>query len=156
MMTIPRVISVTQANKMLPLLTCIVKSIVGTWDEIIQLRQKLEYAEKGAPIAVENRWNPEEIKEYLNHLIDKVNGYIHEVEDLGCFVQEFKRGIINFPTLCNGRKVFLCWVLGEDAVVHWHELDESFADRTRIVRLSDFLVKAPTDKPKVIRAREEG
>ena len=31
-----------------------------------------------------------------------------------------------------GRLVFLCWRLGEDAVTHWHELDAGVAGRQPI------------------------
>ena len=71
-------------------------------------------------------------------LIDRINGYIREIEDLGCFVQEFKRGVINFPTLYVGRKVFLCWRPGDEEVRYWHELDESFTERTPIRDFRDF------------------
>ena len=65
------------------------------------------------------------------------------MEELGCFVEEFKRGIVNFPSLYNGRKVFLCWHPGEDHVGHWHELDETFNDRVIIRDAKEFLYQKP-------------
>jgi hypothetical protein len=64
-------------------------------------------------------------------------------EDIGAFVEEFKRGIVNFPTLYHGRKVFLCWSSSEDddSVIAWHELDEGFNDRVTIRRPAAFLQK---------------
>lgn len=137
-------ISLQRANKMLPLIKSIVDNLVTTWDEIIQSRTKLEYAEKNLPPATENSWSADEIKATLNYLIDKINGYIREVEELGCFVEEFKRGVINFPSLYRGRKIFLCWMQGEEVVGHWHELDEGFVDRRQILNADDFLLEEPT------------
>lgn len=143
-LTRSRFISVPTANNMIPLLTSITKSIVEAWEEIIQQRHRLEGLEKGFTAEMEVV-DPEreiaDVKAQLNHLIDKINDYIREVEDLGCFVEEFKRGIINFPCLYSGRKVFLCWALGEDAVTHWHELDETFNDRTPIHDIGQFLTR---------------
>ena len=94
-------VTVDDANRMLPLLEKVVVDIVSVWDEIIQKRTELECLEKN-PIRVDSEntaQSSQQLKLELNGLIDRINGYIREVEDLGCFVQEFKRGVINFPTL---------------------------------------------------------
>ena len=144
-----RLVSIEEGNRMLPLLRRIVKDITKKWELIIYKRTELEYLEKGFDSSHGNlsdedrKATTEGLKQDLNYLIDKINSYIREVEDLGCFVEEFKRGIINFPSLYNGRKVFLCWTPGEETVVHWHELDESYNDRVRIKDFSDFLCQKP-------------
>jgi hypothetical protein len=33
----------------------------------------------------------------------------------------------------DGREVYLCWLLGEDEVGHWHELDAGFAGRQSLL-----------------------
>jgi hypothetical protein len=144
-----RLVSIEEGNRMLPLLRRIVKDITKKWELIIYKRTELECLEKGfdsthGELSEEERESRiEGLKQDLNYLIDKINSYIREVEDLGCFVEEFKRGIINFPSLYNGRKVFLCWTPDEDTVTHWHELDESYNDRVRIKDFSDFLCQKP-------------
>ena len=139
-----RLISIDEADLMLPLLRRIVTDIMQKWELIIYKRTELECLEKGiessddlSPQDKESK--VEQLKSDLNYLIDKINSYIREVEDLGCFVEEFKRGIINFPSLYCGRKIFLCWVPNEDKVGYWHELDESFKDRNAIEDASEFL-----------------
>ncbi len=140
------VISIQEANRMLPLLRQIVRDIMSHWERIILKRTELECLEKDIRGAACGS-NPEsgrathtaELKAELNYLIDKINSYIREVEDLGCFVEEFKRGIINFPSLFHGRKVFLCWKPEESEVLHWHELDETFKDRVKIRDVGEFL-----------------
>src|SRR4029453_11457194 len=110
-----KLISIEEANRMFPLLRQIVADIMVNWERIIYKRTELECLEKGVDSAGSTQ-NPKEreetllsLKQELNYLIDRINCYIREVEELGCFVEEFKRGIINFPSLHNGRKVFLCW-----------------------------------------------
>jgi hypothetical protein len=38
-------------------------------------------------------------------------------------------GLVDFPSLMDGRIVYLCWRLGEPEVLHWHELKSGFAGR---------------------------
>ncbi len=141
-----KVISIQEANRMLPLLRLIVRDIIKHWEMIISKRTELECIEKEMqPRAGSRDQEPEssrqvaDLKTDLNYLIDRINNYIREVEQLGCFVEEFKRGIINFPSLFHGRKVFLCWKPDEEDVSHWHELDGSFKDRLKIRDVGEFL-----------------
>ena len=144
-----KLISIEEANRMLPLLRRIVGDITRNWEQIIYKRTELECLEKGVDSGggslgpKERDGSLQGLKQELNCLIDRINNYIREVEDLGCFVEEFKRGIINFPSLYNGRKVFLCWKPDEDSVSHWHELDESFNDRMKIHNVHEFLYQKP-------------
>lgn len=145
-----RLISIDEANRMLPLLRTIVRDIMSSWEEIIYKRTELECIEKGPAdagvptVSAENREaTVQNLKHELNYLIDRINNYIREVEELGCFVEEFKRGILNFPSLYCGRKVFLCWKPDEDEVRFWHELDESFNDRVQIRDVREFLCEKP-------------
>ena len=147
-----KLVTLEEAKQMLPLLRSIVSDIRVSWGKIIEKRTELECFEKekgsrgeeeSSPGAEEWKRRPDALKEELNGLIERINNYIREVEDLGCFVEEFKRGIINFPSLYHGRKVFLCWSFGEDDVGHWHELDESFSDRVKIEHPEHFLQQQP-------------
>jgi hypothetical protein len=38
-------------------------------------------------------------------------------------------GLVDFPGEREGRRVWLCWRMGEDRVGHWHELDAGFRSR---------------------------
>ena len=154
-----KLVSIEEANRMLPLLRSIVDDIRYCWEQIIAKRTRLETLEKGQEGAEADAGDTfggedevaqeiTDVKSDLNRLIERINNYIREVEDLGCFVEEFKRGIINFPSLYHGRKVFLCWGLGEEAVGNWHELDESFNDRVKIHDPSQFLNSDPKVKQK--------
>ena len=112
-----KILSLEETNRMLPLLRQIVRDIMEHWNLIIAKRAELESIEKGTPVtAAGPEVKLQEVKQELNYLIDKINQYIKEVEGLGCFVEEFKRGIINFPSLYHGRKIFLCWHPGEEHV----------------------------------------
>ena len=137
-----RILSLDETNRMLPLLRRIVQDIMDHWNQIIAKRAELEALESckiETSDAAPAQGRAIEVKQDLNTMIDRINQYIKEVESLGCFVEEFKRGIVNFPSLYHGRKVFLCWNPSEPRVGHWHELDETFNDRVKIKDENDFL-----------------
>jgi hypothetical protein len=56
---------------------------------------------------------------------------INELESLGVQIKDFDRGLVDFPSLRDGRVVLLCWQLGDgDQVEWWHDVDAGFAGRT--------------------------
>ncbi len=56
-----------------------------------------------------------------------------ELEALGIQIKDYGRGLIDFPSLRDGRVVLLCWQLGEgDQIEWWHETEAGFAGRQPI------------------------
>jgi hypothetical protein len=47
-------------------------------------------------------------------------------------IKDFSRGLIDFPSLHDGREIFLCWEKDEDDIEFWHDLDSGFAGREKI------------------------
>jgi hypothetical protein len=47
----------------------------------------------------------------------------------GIVVRDVEQGLIDFPGLREGRQIYLCWRLGEDAVNFWHDRETGFAGR---------------------------
>ena len=41
-------------------------------------------------------------------------------------------GLVDFPAEREGERVYLCWLLGEEHVAHWHPLDTGFSGRRRL------------------------
>ena len=53
-----------------------------------------------------------------------------KLEALGVQLKDYERGLIDFPTMRDGRVVLLCWQLGEgDTIEWWHDLEAGFAGR---------------------------
>lgn len=56
-----------------------------------------------------------------------------EITDIGVQVKDYSRGLIDFPSVREGRIVLLCWQLGEpDEIEWWHEVEDGFAGRQRL------------------------
>lgn len=54
------------------------------------------------------------------------------VEAYGCVIRDHAKGLIDFPSLLDGREVYLCWKLGESEITSWHEIDGGFAARKSV------------------------
>jgi hypothetical protein len=52
-----------------------------------------------------------------------------ELRDLDVVLRDLDRGLLDFPSLRDGREVYLCWQEGEDAIRFWHEPDTGFGGR---------------------------
>lgn len=59
---------------------------------------------------------------------------LEKLEILGCVLKDLEEGLVDFPHRFEGREVFLCWKRGEKNVNHWHEVEEGFEHRQRILR----------------------
>ncbi len=58
-----------------------------------------------------------------------INGLIERATDLGVEVKDLEMGLVDFPSERDGRKVYICWKLGEERVAFWHELSVGYASR---------------------------
>ena len=54
---------------------------------------------------------------------------VAELQDLEVVLRDLDRGLLDFPSLRDGREVYLCWQDGEDAIRFWHEPEAGFAGR---------------------------
>jgi hypothetical protein len=52
-----------------------------------------------------------------------------ELRELEVVLRDLDRGLLDFPSLRDGREIYLCWQEGEDAISFWHEPEAGFAGR---------------------------
>ena len=60
---------------------------------------------------------------------NKIQKLLDRVEEIGAFVKDLDRGLVDFPHLRDSQEVFLCWMVGEKKIGYWHDLDSGFAGR---------------------------
>ncbi|MBK7707503.1 MAG: DUF2203 domain-containing protein [Acidobacteria bacterium] len=66
---------------------------------------------------------------YVNRLYE-VGRIATELHETGIQLKDYSRGLIDFPSLKEGRVVLLCWQLDDaDELEWWHELEGGFAGR---------------------------
>jgi hypothetical protein len=52
-----------------------------------------------------------------------------ELRERQIVLRDLDRGLIDFPSLRDGREVYLCWEEGEPEIAFWHEPGTGFAGR---------------------------
>lgn len=68
-------------------------------------------------------------RDQVEYAAGDLQEHIAELEDLGVELKGIDEGLCDFPSLRDGRVVYLCFRLGEDDIEYWHELDTGFAGR---------------------------
>ncbi|HET7037015.1 MAG TPA: DUF2203 domain-containing protein [Thermomicrobiaceae bacterium] len=65
----------------------------------------------------------------LGSLTAAIRGGLQQLAALGVEVKDVDSGLVDFPSLREGRIVYLCWRLDEPTIAYWHELDTGFLGR---------------------------
>ncbi len=110
----------SEAKKTLPLVKKIVKDILSTAKEIKLLAEESEGD-------VQN--DPQFIK-----LINEVNSFLKELEEIGCFFKDvnFSIGLVDFPSVIDNKEVYLCWRSDEEDILYYHDIDAGYMGRKLI------------------------
>ena len=118
-MTRPKVFTLQQAVKTLPLIKKIVVDILKTGQSIRELSVEME--------------KPEEDPE-INRLMDLLDELFEEMEALGCYYKDwnFTVGLVDFPSKINGKEVMLCWRSDEEDIHYFHDAEAGYAGRRPI------------------------
>jgi hypothetical protein len=61
--------------------------------------------------------------------VQETKDSLAEIDSIGVQVKDLEQGLLDFPSLMDGKPVLLCWKLGEPAIAHWHTAEEGFAGR---------------------------
>ncbi len=79
------------------------------------------------------KWNggSDQGVDYLNAVL-KYNDLMHKIEGMGCEVKGIREGLVDFPSLREGREVYLCWRMPEKEILFWHDLNTGFSGRKPI------------------------
>jgi hypothetical protein len=129
-----KLFTVEQANAMLPLVRAIVVDLARLSREVVDRRERLAHLLAGRTQHASDPYSEElaQIEEELNKDGEQLKGYVEELRQLGVEPKNGVEGLVDFPSIIDGRVVYLCWKLGEPAVQHWHELEAGFQGRQRL------------------------
>jgi hypothetical protein len=61
--------------------------------------------------------------------VQETKDTLAEIDSIGVQVNDLEEGLLDFPSVMDGKPVLLCWKLGEAAIAHWHTEEEGFAGR---------------------------
>jgi hypothetical protein len=122
-----KLFTIPEANALLPNVRTIVAKIQQAHRKVSRYRDD---AKKAAEAAEQGGGGVPQGVNYAMALTE-LTVQLSELEGLGVQLKDFERGLVDFPSLRDGRVVLLCWQMGEgDELEWWHDVDAGFAGRT--------------------------
>ena len=120
-----KLFTVQEANRTIPEMRETLRRLQSLYARIGALREEA----KAAASASEFGGGMQGGSGYVRALY-KVGKITTEIHEAGVQLKNYDRGLIDFPSMRDGRIVLLCWQLGEgDEIGWWHETDAGFAGR---------------------------
>lgn len=124
-----RFFTLEDAERTLPLVRGIVADLVAEYPE---WRAAVSRYEALALAARADSGETEEMQlalDDVNARAARIDGYLKELESIGCVFKGFDAGLVDFLSLRNDEPILLCWRLGEERITHWHPVDGGFEGR---------------------------
>jgi len=130
--------TVDEANQRLPLVSAIVRDIVELYHDVHERRERLVGIRKTPRVPNRGTSNAyseelEQIERELDLDIERLDGYVAELNELGVELKDPVLGLVDFPTVIDDREAYLCWRLGESEIIFWHEVGAGFAGRQSLL-----------------------
>jgi hypothetical protein len=121
-----KLFTVDEANSLLPSVRPIVKSIQKSHRRLITFQTAAKQAAQGAETGGGGMTNG---PRYAALLLD-LSSHAGQLESLGIQLKDYQQGLIDFPSMRDGRVVLLCWKADEgDKLEWWHDVEAGFAGR---------------------------
>ncbi len=119
--------SVEEANAFIPKLLVdipriqdLMKRLVNDFPDVIKAKEKAQ--QNGGSL---------QGADYISCVL-MINSLTAGLESEGCILKGIEHGLIDFPSLRDGKEVYLCWKNPEPRIEYWHDIQSGFAGRQRI------------------------
>lgn len=119
-----RIFTLAEASELIPQLRSLLTEAGGEWACMRRLSPEIQKARDKVPLDGFAAGGAEYIQ-----AASQLLSLLHQVKDMGVYIKDIGRGLCDFPYMRNGRVVYLCWHLGEDAITYWHDIEAGFAGR---------------------------
>ena len=113
--------TVEEANAMLP----------GLREALLRMREARQVVlRSGERVqeAIGGNGGGDEGREYLEAAA-MLRSEVERISGEGVILRDVESGLLDFPSVREGKVVYLCWRLGEDHVAHWHDPEAGFPGR---------------------------
>lgn len=118
-------LDLTTARQMLPLVKGIVSDIVNARLALNKLTPEQDRLERQRRELVwQERQRRYQIIDEIAATEKALATAVGELNGLGIALVDDEAGEVDFPTKVNGRTAAFSWLMGEDALRHWHYTDE--------------------------------
>ena len=126
-----RLFTLEEANELVPFLKDAFQRLAPAQEELTAMRERLVglQRQRRSNGSSSSESESSRLQDESDRLIRGFEGTLEEITVRGIIVRDVASGLVDFPSLREGREVYLCWITGEDQVEYWHETDRGFAHR---------------------------
>lgn len=135
----PRLFTVVEANKTLPLVSAIANDLFPLWVNVSGTRKRLRHFSDHRSVEEGDPYSDElgAMRERLAIQSVQVEALIDELRELGVeFKSSGSQAHVCFPAMLEGRLVYLSWCPGDLDVSHWIEFDAGFDGRQSLMEIA--------------------
>jgi hypothetical protein len=123
----PKLFNLEQANAALEEIRPLVKQILEARQAIIARQPEIwPVLEKAAG----NGGN--KATSLVEREFERLDALVRRVQQTGALLKDINTGLVDFLSVHEGHKVFLCWKYDESEVSYWHDLNAGFTGRQPI------------------------
>lgn len=123
-----RFFTLESANRALVLVRKVVTDVVEQYRNLAQLRAEREEL----VLATNANERLEQVQDRIESAVTRLNALHDELIEIGCELKDWSVGLVDFPSMHDGRQIWLCWKLGENEVLFWHEWNAGYAGRREV------------------------
>jgi hypothetical protein len=127
-----KIFTLSEAQTLLPVVEALLRRAqaaatrAGEWEQEMQQLSHRIFLSGGmhVDVGVAARRRAERDKS-----VQEAKDTLAEIDSIGVTVKDLEQGLLDFPSVMDGKPVLLCWKLGEPAIAYWHTEEEGFAGR---------------------------
>jgi hypothetical protein len=124
--------TLSEAQTLLPVVEALLRRAQAAGVRAVELEQEMQHLSHRiflsggmhVDVSVAARRRAEREK-----AVQEAKDTLAEIDSIGVLVKDLEQGLLDFPSVLDGKPVLLCWKLGEPAIAHWHTEQEGFAGR---------------------------
>ena len=110
------------------------EAIESLRSKISELKENIENLQSGINLngggsVIEQISNYSSERDDISKLVDENIQSIHEK---GILLKSIEHALVDFPSIREGREVYLCWHSGEEEIRYWHEINVGFSGRQEL------------------------
>jgi hypothetical protein len=126
-----RLFTLEEANESVPFLKDAFQRLAPAQEELTTMRERLLglQRQRRSNGSSSSESESSRLQGEMDRLVRRLEETLEEITDRGIIVRDVASGLVDFPSLREGREVYLCWISGEDRIEYWHETDRGFAHR---------------------------
>ena len=129
-----RTFTLAEARSLIPQVAPIVEGFATTQRHLQELETLMEAIRRSASSnGGSAHADTQEQEREASELAAALRRALQELNEIGVELKDPARGLLDFPAMREGRRVYLCWQRGETTIDWWHEVSDGFPGRQPVI-----------------------